>query len=143
METTTKVNVCVWAWLLWLALLPAHAFYDPGAQRWLNRDPIAERGGINLHSFVLNSPADRFDPDGRIAFPETPEVEECSEAEWVRVNQSCKKHHGEWWVAISCVKVTGRFSITLCGGKIILKLPVLMYICLDTGPSPPLVSPLR
>lgn len=40
-----------------LSLLPAaHAYYDPAAQRWLNRDPIAENGGFNLFAFVVNSP---------------------------------------------------------------------------------------
>ena len=28
----------------WLGLCNASAFYDPGAQRWLNRDPLGERG---------------------------------------------------------------------------------------------------
>src|SRR5262252_10346870 len=27
-------------------------FYDPGLQRWVNRDPIAEAGGLNLYRFV-------------------------------------------------------------------------------------------
>ena len=32
----------------------AHAFYDPGQGRWLSRDPIEERGGVNLYAFVEN-----------------------------------------------------------------------------------------
>src|SRR5205823_3078293 len=39
-------------------------FYDPNLQRWLNRDPIGERGGINLYAFVGNSPINRRDPLG-------------------------------------------------------------------------------
>jgi RHS repeat-associated protein len=31
-------------------------FYDPSLQRWLNRDPIQEVGGINLYAFVGNNP---------------------------------------------------------------------------------------
>jgi RHS repeat-associated protein len=31
-------------------------FYDPTLQRWLNRDPIFERGGVNLYMFVRNAP---------------------------------------------------------------------------------------
>ncbi len=31
-------------------------FYEPNFQRWLNRDPIQERGGINLYGFVGNNP---------------------------------------------------------------------------------------
>lgn len=33
-----------------------NAYYDPGLQRWINRDPIQENGGINLYSFIYNDP---------------------------------------------------------------------------------------
>src|SRR5437867_3302681 len=33
-----------------------YRFYDPNLQRWLNRDPIGESGGINLYEFNYNSP---------------------------------------------------------------------------------------
>jgi RHS repeat-associated protein len=33
-----------------------YRFYDPNLQRWLNRDPIDEEGGINLYEFVRNDP---------------------------------------------------------------------------------------
>jgi len=39
----------------------ANAFYDPGMQRWINRDPIEERGGWNLYSFVRNAPLNLLD----------------------------------------------------------------------------------
>lgn len=42
----------------------AHAFYEPNQQRWLNRDPIQERGGINLYTYVANSPIKNIDPLG-------------------------------------------------------------------------------
>src|SRR5439155_23490805 len=29
-----------------------YRFYDPNLQRWPNRDPIAEQGGINLYVFI-------------------------------------------------------------------------------------------
>jgi len=32
----------------------ARAHYDPNIGRWLNRDPIAENGGVNLYGFVGN-----------------------------------------------------------------------------------------
>ncbi|MBI3851786.1 MAG: RHS repeat-associated core domain-containing protein [Verrucomicrobia bacterium] len=31
-------------------------FYDPNLQRWINRDPIAEKGGANLYAYVGNNP---------------------------------------------------------------------------------------
>ncbi len=39
-------------------------FYDPSLQRWLNRDPIGERGGLNLHAFTHNDPINRVDQLG-------------------------------------------------------------------------------
>ena len=41
-----------------------YRFYDPNLQRWPNRDPIGERGGMNLYRFVGNSPVRRIDPVG-------------------------------------------------------------------------------
>jgi RHS repeat-associated protein len=38
--------------------------YDPNLQRWLNRDPIQELGGLNLYNYVGNSPVDFVDPYG-------------------------------------------------------------------------------
>jgi len=61
------MNLC-WLWLVLLVLLGsvtmANAYYDPSAQRWLNRDPIGERGGKNLFTFTANNPVGLFDPDG-------------------------------------------------------------------------------
>ena len=39
-------------------------FYDLNMQRFLNRDPIQEQGGINLYGFVGNDPSDNVDPLG-------------------------------------------------------------------------------
>ena len=38
-----------------------YRYYDPNLQRWLNRDPIGELGGINLYVFVGSSPVYRVD----------------------------------------------------------------------------------
>ena len=48
----------------WSGLCTASAFYDPGTQRWLNRDPIKEVGGINLSQFVQNDPINHRDLRG-------------------------------------------------------------------------------
>jgi hypothetical protein len=42
----------------------AQAFYNPDTGRWLSRDPIEERGGMNLHAFVNNNPLRYVDPLG-------------------------------------------------------------------------------
>jgi uncharacterized protein RhaS with RHS repeats len=51
-----------------LALLAAphlaSAYYDPGVQRWINRDPIQEGGGMNVYTYVLNEPSMQVDPLG-------------------------------------------------------------------------------
>ena len=36
-------------------------YYSPSLGRFLNRDPIAEGGGLNLYGFVNNGPANRWD----------------------------------------------------------------------------------
>ena len=41
-----------------------YRFYSPKLMRWLNRDPIEERGGVNLYGYALNSPIYRIDPFG-------------------------------------------------------------------------------
>jgi RHS repeat-associated protein len=41
-----------------------YRFYHRGFQRWLNRDPIGERGGINLFGMVFNTPVNLVDAFG-------------------------------------------------------------------------------
>ena len=38
-----------------------YRFYDAGLGRWLNRDPIEERGGVNLYGFSFNNPISMHD----------------------------------------------------------------------------------
>ncbi|MDD4347947.1 MAG: RHS repeat-associated core domain-containing protein [Opitutales bacterium] len=38
-----------------------YRYYDPTNGRWLNRDPIAEQGGLNLYGFVGNDAVNRWD----------------------------------------------------------------------------------
>jgi RHS repeat-associated protein len=40
--------------------------YDSNLQRWLNADPLGEKGSVNLHRFVRNNPVSFMDPDGRV-----------------------------------------------------------------------------
>jgi RHS repeat-associated protein len=48
-----------------------YRFYDPNLQRWVNRDPIEEEGGLNLYEFAEHNPVSFLDPDGGkpILFP--------------------------------------------------------------------------
>jgi RHS repeat-associated protein len=47
-----------------------YRFYDPLNQRWLNRDPLGEGGGINLYGFVENNPVSNLDAYGLIGMPD-------------------------------------------------------------------------
>lgn len=39
-------------------------WYSPSLHRWLNRDPIAERGGLNIYAFCCNDPINIYDANG-------------------------------------------------------------------------------
>ena len=52
-----------------LSFYPLRA-YEPNLQRWLNRDPIGENGGINLYVYVGNNPVNRVDPKGLVGVEE-------------------------------------------------------------------------
>ena len=41
-----------------------YRYYEPNLQRWLNRDPIGENGGLNLYAYVGNNPINYYDPLG-------------------------------------------------------------------------------
>jgi RHS repeat-associated protein len=38
-----------------------YRYYSPALGRWLSRDPIEERGGLNLYGFVGNDPVNKWD----------------------------------------------------------------------------------
>jgi RHS repeat-associated protein len=44
-------------------------YYDPRTGRWLSRDPIGERGGVNLYGFVGNDGVGRWDLLGNLSDP--------------------------------------------------------------------------
>jgi len=41
-----------------------YRYYDPNLQRWPNRDPLGENGGMNLYGFVANAPINKHDSLG-------------------------------------------------------------------------------
>jgi RHS repeat-associated protein len=43
-----------------------YGFYNPLTGRWINRDPIEEKGGLNLYGFVENDGVNEFDVLGLI-----------------------------------------------------------------------------
>ena len=90
-----------------------YRYYDESTGRWLNRDPIAERGGANLYGFVYNDPTQKWDYLGQTVHlaPLNGEVDNRSSAyitisgDWVEVDISAPGGHVtkypwsslEWW----------------------------------------------
>jgi RHS repeat-associated protein len=60
--------------------------YDPDLGRWLNRDPIAELGGINMYSYVANDALNLRDPVGEQANQKS-----LCDPEWVEMNGYTKE----------------------------------------------------
>lgn len=45
-----------------------YRYYSPSLGRWLNRDPMGQRGGINTMAFLHNSSPNGVDTDGRFGY---------------------------------------------------------------------------
>ena len=45
-------------------ILCTYRYYDPLAGRWINRDPLGLKGGMNLYGYCLNNPSTIIDPFG-------------------------------------------------------------------------------
>ncbi len=41
-----------------------YRYYEPSLQRWINRDPIGQNGGLNPYSFLQNDSVNSTDPHG-------------------------------------------------------------------------------
>jgi len=50
--------------ILFLCSQKAYCFYNPGTGRWLDRDPLMERGGANMYGHSKNNAVNSFDPTG-------------------------------------------------------------------------------
>jgi uncharacterized protein RhaS with RHS repeats len=58
---TLKNKILLAAAVAFFAALKVQAFYDPSTGRWFGRDPIQEKGGLNLYGFVGNTPVSSID----------------------------------------------------------------------------------
>jgi RHS repeat-associated protein len=88
-------------------------YYNAGLGRFINRDPIAEAGGLNLYGFVGNNPINGVDVLGMVDcdLPEVEEVTKNGDCITVTMRQNC--HDGG-------VK---RKTYTVCGGADVVTLP--------------------
>jgi RHS repeat-associated protein len=70
-----------------------YRFYAPSLQRWLNRDPLGEQGGLNLWGYAANDPVGRSDPlglaEGPKEQPPQPHPPVFSEREWTVGSDNC------------------------------------------------------
>ena len=69
MKMKQLIALMIFACVMLITAHEAQAFYNPSAGRWLNRDPIGEKGGPNLYGFVRNAPVGFVDTDGRQLSP--------------------------------------------------------------------------
>jgi len=53
-------------------VVSGHRYYSPELGRWMSRDPIGQRGGVNLLGFALNSPVSTVDALGNMPTPPGP-----------------------------------------------------------------------
>jgi RHS repeat-associated protein len=69
---TRSSSTCAWNWLYHGEFLDGESgmydygyrFYHPALGRWASRDPIGERGGVNLYGFVGNGVSEDIDKYG-------------------------------------------------------------------------------
>lgn len=81
--------------------LLTHRYYDPQAGRFLTRDPIGYRGGINLYAYVTNSPTGFIDPYGfdKFTLPAEPGANGENLPEGWRKDTDHLSPNGERWVS--------------------------------------------
>ncbi len=83
-----------------------YRYYDPKTGRWPSRDPIGERGGVNLYGFVGNDGVGKWDVLGRSPFDHcdkealacasdcgfgTPEADACQLKCWGEKYDACTR----------------------------------------------------
>ena len=60
MKTTNQLSRLTFLAALFIAV-QAQAYFDPHLGRWASRDPIEEKGGLNLYGMVNNDAVNRWD----------------------------------------------------------------------------------
>ena len=84
-----------------------YRFYDPETGRWPSRDPIAERGGLNLYGFVANDGVNRWDYLGMASETFNSITVKRKQVRWVAIlrsqlgkkpDNSREDPYGHWWL---------------------------------------------
>ena len=102
---------------LLLAFTPMAAlgYYSPDTGRWTTRDPMEEKGGVNLHAFCENDPVNKYDPTGEYTLADAeaslvskniPKTRRVGLA-WIYFDSEIfdewlllERLRGEWWSAL-------------------------------------------
>lgn len=107
------------AFVALLCATTASAFFDPGTQRWMNRDPIQEEGSINLYQFVENDPNGRVDWFGLRGAEDLchrPTVDEAANNAAKSCNYKSRREDREYCGNVCRNNRTGRLSKTQTTG---------------------------
>ncbi len=88
-----------------------YRWYDPDYKFWLTRDPIGEKGGLNLYGFVGNNPVNYFDKLGLIKIK--------------RILDCKKARDAGKWAALEAVTDLGAAQDALPSDGIIENLPII------------------
>ena len=80
-----------------------YRFYFPLFMRWINRDPIEERGGINLYAYCVNNAFCGFDPHGNDRYMTTFSADPRKDQWHVGVAVDTWKCSGGKWVKTGVV----------------------------------------
>jgi RHS repeat-associated protein len=73
-----------------------HRYYDPMTGRYVTPDPIGLEGGINLFTYVENSPVTFIDPSGQQVIKNPPKQPPNDRDEQLRAEPPCPKNCGHW-----------------------------------------------
>jgi len=96
-------------------------FYDPSVQRWVNRDPIEEEGGINLYQFVDNNPNGRLDwfgLKGAEDLVSRPSLDDVANKAGKSCNYKSRRENREYCGNICRDNRTGRLFTTQVAGTV-------------------------
>jgi hypothetical protein len=109
--------------------------YDPNTGRWLSRDPLGEKAGVNLYDYVGGNPAYRIDRDGR--WWQIPMIagivvgglyfykhclDQCNQGGWCPTDPASRKRFGQ--CAEYCTNLVSLWTTILDGGFFDTKPPM-------------------
>jgi RHS repeat-associated protein len=114
-----------------------YRWYHPNLQRWLNRDHIGEKGGINLFQLVSNNPVNKIDSLGLAAEPGEENITDClkkclSDYRKVKpLRQACGDHAVEHAVLITATGTSCVLAFAAHGKSLVLDIACVGFAGLE------------